>query len=100
MRALGEPIMDEFAVMPTEGLYRIHMDPEPPVPALGHHALVRELSDEAIDGLSASSGPDADSPLLLAELRHLRGALGRPAEGAGALSHLDADFAMLGAACR
>ncbi|HEY8001321.1 MAG TPA: FAD-binding oxidoreductase [Solirubrobacterales bacterium] len=96
MRALGEPIMDNFARMEAEGLYRIHMDPEPPVPGLGHHALVRELPDEAIGAFIGMAGPDAGSPLLLAELRHLRGALGRPAEGAGALSHLDADYAMFG----
>ncbi len=72
------------------------MDPEPPVPALGHNALIRELPDEAIDAFIGLAGPDAGSPLLLGELRQLRGALGRPAEGAGALSHLDADYGMFG----
>ncbi|MDX6584032.1 MAG: hypothetical protein QOI10_3216 [Solirubrobacterales bacterium] len=94
LRSLGEPIMDNFARMPAEGLYRIHMDPEPPVPGMGHHALVRELPDEAIDAFVGMAGPDSGSPLLLAELRQLRGALGRPAAGAGALSHLDADYGM------
>ena len=78
MRRLGEPIMDNFGRMPVQGLYRLHMDPEPPVPGLGHHALVRELPDEAIDAFIGMVGPDAGSPLLLAELRHLGGALGRP----------------------
>ena len=96
VRGLGEPIMENFGRMPVQGLYRLHMDPEPPVPGLGHHALVRELPDEAIDAFIGTVGPDAGSPLLLAELRHLRGALGRPAENAGALSHLDADYAMFG----
>jgi hypothetical protein len=96
LRALGEPIMDNFAQMPVEGLYRIHMDPEPPVPGLGHHALVRELPDEAIDAFIGMAGPDAGSPLLLSELRHLGGALGRAPDGAGALSHIDADYAMFG----
>ena len=43
-------------------------------------------------------GPSAraGSPLLLAELRHIGGALGRPADNAGALDHLDGDFLMLG----
>jgi FAD binding domain-containing protein len=96
LRKIGEPIMDTLAWMPTAGLSRIHMDPERPVPALGHHGLVRELSDDAIDAFVGAAGPESGSPLLLAELRHLGGALGRPAEGAGALSHLDADFAMFG----
>ncbi len=96
MRELGEPIMDTFAQIPAEGLSRIHMDPEQPVPALGHHGVVRELPDEAIDAFYAAGGPEAGSPLLLAELRHLGGALGRPAEGGGALDKLDGEFAMLG----
>jgi len=96
LREIGEPIMDTFGQIPAEGLCRIHMDPEQPVPGLGHHALVRELPDEAIDAFVSAAGPDAGSPLLLAELRHLGGALGRPAENGGALSKLDAGFAMFG----
>lgn len=93
---LGEPIMNVFDWMPTTGLSRIHMDPENPVPALGHHAVIAELPDEAIDAFVGAAGPEAGSPLLLAELRHAGGALGRAEEGGGALSHLDAKFAMLG----
>ncbi len=94
LRELGEPIMDTFDQIPASGLSRIHMDPEPPVPALGHHRVIKELSDEAIDAFAGAVGPDAGSPLLLAELRHLGGALARPAENAGALDKLDADYVM------
>src|SRR4029077_20984710 len=73
---------------------RIHMDPENPVPAVGDGGLVRELPDEAIDAWVGVAGPDSGSPLLLSELRHLGGALGRPAENGGALSKLDAGFAV------
>ncbi len=91
---LGEPIMDTFEWMPSVGLSRIHMDPENPVPAIGDGGLVRELSDEAIDAWVGVVGPGSESPLLLSELRHLGGALGRPAENGGALSKLDAGFAV------
>jgi len=94
LRALGEPIMDTFAQMPTAGLSHIHMDPEHPVPGLGNGMLIGELTDEAIDAWVAASGPGSGSPLLLSEMRHLGGAAGRPAENAGALSHLDAGFGM------
>ena len=94
LRALGEPIMDTFAQMPTAGLSHIHMDPEHPVPGIGDGMLIGELTDEAIDAWVAASGPGSGSPLLLSELRHLGGAAGRPAENAGALSHLDAGFGM------
>ncbi len=96
LRALGEPIMDSFGLMPTAGLSRIHMDPEHPVPGLGHHCLLRDLPDEAIDAFARMAGPDSGSPLLLAELRHLGGAFARPAENGGALSQLDAGFALYG----
>ncbi len=95
LREIGEPVMDMIDQIPAGGLSRIHMDPEQPVPGLGHHGLIRELPDDAIDAFYGVAGPEAGSPLLLAELRHAGGALGRPAEGGGALSKLDADWAML-----
>jgi hypothetical protein len=91
---IGETIMDTFAWMPAAGLCRIHMDPENPVPGIGEGGTIRELSDEAIDAFVSVAGPGSGSPLLLSELRHLGGALGRPDESGGALSHLDAGFAM------
>jgi hypothetical protein len=96
LREIGEPILDSFAQIPAAGLCRIHMDPENPVPGLGHHSVLRELSDEAIDAFVAAAGPGSGSPLLLAELRHLGGALGRPDPDGGALSHLDAAFTLFG----
>jgi hypothetical protein len=94
LREIGETVMDTFAWMPTAGLSRIHMDPENPVPGVGEGMTIRELPDEAIDAFASVAGPGSGSPLLLSELRHLGGALGRPAEGSGALSHLDAGFVM------
>jgi hypothetical protein len=94
LREIGETIMDTFAWMPAAGLCRIHMDPESPVPGIGEGQTIRELPDEAIDAFVAVAGPGSGSPLLLTELRHLGGALGRRDEDGGALSHLDAGFAM------
>jgi FAD/FMN-containing dehydrogenase len=92
----AEPVMSTVAQIPATGLTRIAMDPEPPVPGLGHHRVIKELPDEAINAFYEAAGPESDSPLLLAELRHLGGALGRPAEGGGALNKLDGEFVMLG----
>ena len=44
LRDLGEPIMDTFDQIPAAGLSRINMDPEPPIPALGHHRLIARAS--------------------------------------------------------
>jgi hypothetical protein len=93
---IGEPVMSTFGQVPTPDLTRVAMDPEPPVPTLGHHAVLGELPDEALDAFTEAGGPDSDSPLLLAELRHLGGALGRPAENGGALGKLDGEFVLLG----
>ena len=95
LREIGEPVMDTFDQIPASGLTRIAMDPEPPVPGVGHHGVLSELPDEAIDAFYEAAGPESDSPLLLAELRHLGGALARPAENGGALDKLDAEFVML-----
>jgi hypothetical protein len=96
LREIGEPAMDVFDQVPAPALSRIAMDPEPPVPGLGHHATVNELPDEALDAFVATAGPESDSPLLLAELRHMGGALSRTPENAGALDKLDAEYVMLG----
>jgi hypothetical protein len=94
LRNIGETLMDTFEQMPAAGLSHIHMDPESPVPGIGGGVTIAALPDEAIDAFTAAAGPDSGSPLLLSELRHLGGAVGRPAENGGALSHLDAGFAM------
>lgn len=94
LREIGETIMDTFDWMPAAGLSHIHMDPENPVPGVGDGELLRELSDEAIDAWVGMVGPGSESPLLLSEIRHLGGALARPAENGGALSKLDAPFAI------
>jgi FAD/FMN-containing dehydrogenase len=93
---IGEPIMNTFDQVPPAALCRIHMDPEQPVPGLGHHRVLRELPDEACEAFASLAGPDSGTPLLLTEIRHLGGALSRPAEGGGALSHIDAQFAIFG----
>lgn len=96
LREIGEPVMDTFGQIPSEGLCRIHMDPEQPVPGMGHHRMIRELSDEAIETFAGLAGAESGSPLLLTEMRQLGGALGRPDSNGGALSHLDAEFVMFG----
>jgi FAD/FMN-containing dehydrogenase len=92
--SLGSPMMDTFGQMATAGLSHIHMDPENPVPGIGEGMTLADLPDGAIEAFVGLAGPDSGSPLLLTEIRHLGGALGRPADGAGALSHLDAGWVM------
>jgi FAD/FMN-containing dehydrogenase len=97
LRAL-EPELDTFARVPTSSLVRLHMDPEGPTPGVTGAATIADLPDRAVDTFVALTGPGSGSSLLSAELRQLGGALGRPAEGAGALPMLDGAFAMFAVA--
>jgi hypothetical protein len=96
LREIGDPILDTFGQVPAPALCKIHMDPEHPVPGLGHHRVLRELSDEAIEAFVGVAGPESGTPLLQTEIRQLGGALGRPDPDGGALSHLDANWVMFG----
>jgi FAD binding domain len=96
LREIGEPILDSFGQVPPPALCKIHMDPEHPVPGLGHHRVLRDLDDAAIDAFVGAAGAESGTPLLQTELRHLGGALGRPDPDGGALSHLDANWVMFG----
>ena len=58
--------------------------------------LLDDLPAAAIDALVATAGPDSGSPLVSVEVRQLGGAIGRPAAAGGALSHVEADFALYG----
>ena len=116
LRALG-PEIDTFASMAPVGLSYIHMDPEEPMPGISDSALLDGLTAETIDALVDATGPGSGSPLLLVELRHIGGALGRHAGGALSRFHgeylyfaagipmdpavvaaLEAHFAIVGAA--
>jgi hypothetical protein len=96
LREIGQPAVDTFDQVPASAVTAIAMDPEPPVPALGHHRVLTELPDDAIDAFIEAAGPESGSPLLLVELRHLGGALARAAENGGALDKLDGRFVMFG----
>src|SRR3954447_23372635 len=81
LRAL-EPEIDTFAMVSPAALSHMHMDPEHPVPAVAGHALLGALPAAGIDRLVEACGPESGSPLTVVELRHVGGALARPATGA------------------
>jgi FAD/FMN-containing dehydrogenase len=89
-----EPEMSTMATMPAAGLVRLHNDPEGHTPAIGDGAVIDTLPDEAIKAFVEVAGPGSGSPFISVELRQAGGALGRPAPGAGAASHLEGDFVM------
>ncbi|MCI1749264.1 MAG: FAD-binding oxidoreductase [Acidipropionibacterium sp.] len=89
--ALGTPApeIDTFARIPAAALTQVHMDPVEPTPVASAHRVLRALPAEAVDAFLAT----ADLPgLFAAELRHLGGALERPAANPGAVSTLPGAF--------
>jgi hypothetical protein len=93
LRAL-RPVTDTIHVGPARELGRVHMDPQQPVPVAGDGLLLDTLPAEAIDGIIKLAGPEADTPLLAVELRHLGGEIGRAKPGGGALAAINADYAL------
>jgi FAD/FMN-containing dehydrogenase len=93
LRALA-PALDTVRTLPAAALGRLHGDELRPAaapsgPITGDNALLASLPDEALDALLAGAGW-----LATVELRHLGGALGESAEGAGALDALAGRFAL------
>lgn len=96
LRAIGTPIMDTWSVMPTAGLVQVHMDPPQPVPGIGDGILLEDLDAGAIAAFLSAVDPDTVSPLLMAELRQLGGALATAPAGAGARGSLEGAFGLFG----
>ncbi len=87
-----EPEMDTWGRMPAAGLSRLHMDPEGPTPSVGSGTLLCDLDEDGIAAFVEAVGPGADTALLLAELRQLGGAVGRPVAGGGVVNRIDAAY--------
>jgi hypothetical protein len=91
LRRLG-PDRDTFAMISAPALGQVNMDPPQPVPARGDGAFLADFPAAAIDALLAVAGPDTDTPLASVEVRHLGGALARPAADGGAQPSIDAGY--------
>jgi hypothetical protein len=89
LRALA-PEMDTFARIPAAALTQVHMDPPMPVPSVGDHRVLGGLPDKAVEALLEQVRQDR--ALMFTELRQLGGAVGRPVEGGGSVSHFEGDF--------
>jgi FAD binding domain len=88
------PQLDMFDVMPPTGLVRVHGDPVGPTPFVSDHRMLAGLPRDAIETFVQLAGPGSDSPLMMAELRQLGGALARMPERPGALAKLDGEFVL------
>ncbi|HEV7213387.1 MAG TPA: FAD-binding oxidoreductase [Blastococcus sp.] len=79
MKAAGTILLGFVGPMRTDETDGIHMDPVDPLPAWEKGMLLTDLTEEAVDAFLAAAGPQLDVPLIIAEIRLMGGALGRPA---------------------
>ncbi|MEV7807787.1 FAD-binding oxidoreductase [Microbispora sp. NPDC088329] len=75
-------MLDTRAVMPLDALGGICAEPTQPVPGAGRGELLTGLGDAVGADLLAAAGDIA--PLASVQVRHLGGAVSRPADGGGA----------------
>lgn len=94
LRAVATPTIDMVRDMPFTEVDSIHMDPVDPTPAWHDGRLLASFDADAVDALLATAGPDVDVPLIFAEVRHMGGALGRPAAVPNAVSGRDGAFSL------
>jgi hypothetical protein len=89
LRAVAAPLLDTVRPLPILEFGTIHGDPTHPQPVSCGGAVLPRWDDGAINVLLAEIGPS--TPHML-ELRHLGGALARPAAVPNAVGHRDAAF--------
>ena len=80
-REWQSPIMDMFGPLPFAMADMISQDPKDPMPSMVTTEWFETLADNAIDILVGATQPEPGKPptLLLTELRHAGGAIGRGA---------------------
>jgi hypothetical protein len=93
MRALDAPvIIDAVAEMPYTRCQEIYHDPEDPLPVWESGLVLNDLPPDAIEKILEVAGPGVDFPIVMAEVRHLGGALARMPESPNAVAGRDAAF--------
>ncbi|MCW2703667.1 MAG: mcrA [Blastococcus sp.] len=95
MKVAGTILLGFVGPMRTDEMDGIHMDPVDPMPAWEKGMLLTDLTEETVDALLATAGPQLDIPLIMAEVRLMGGALARPAKVPNAVPGRSGAFAVL-----
>jgi hypothetical protein len=86
LRESGPAIMDTVASLPYTQAGTIHSDPPSPVASYSKTLMVRQLNPDATEAIIKLAGPEANAVFGL-EVRHLGGALARPADSPSAVGY-------------
>jgi hypothetical protein len=77
IRTAAPVLLDALGDMPTTSLDLVHQDPPAPTPAHERGSLLDQLAPDTIDAVVREASAPG-SPLMLAEIRQLGGAIARP----------------------
>ncbi|MFD9434121.1 FAD-binding oxidoreductase [Streptomyces sp. NPDC060002] len=91
LRALGPRLSDTLAEMPYTECGAIYNDPPMPHAYQGDNVLLRAFSPQQAAEVTQLVGPGAGLPCVV-DVRHLGGALARPAEVPNAVGHRTARY--------
>ena len=94
LRAVATPALDLVRDMPFTEADSIHMDPVDPTPAWHDGRLLADFPAAAVDALVDAAGAHVQLPLIAVEIRHMGGALARPADIPNAVAGRDAAFSL------
>lgn len=92
MRQCAPFMMDGTGPLESTQFDTIHQDPDQPVPVRERGFLLDSLDDDAKQAILRHFGPGVESPVLMAEIRLLGGALAKSADGEDMVGARDAAF--------
>ncbi|WP_030745020.1 FAD-binding oxidoreductase [Streptomyces sp. NRRL F-5135] len=94
LRAVAPTVLDTVREMPYTDVGEIHMDPVEPTPYHERSILLDRLDEAACRRLLEVAGAGSGCPAFVVELRHLGGAVGRPAPVPNAVGNRAAAFTL------
>jgi hypothetical protein len=98
LRAVAPAVLDTVRDMPYTEVASIHNEPTDPVPYYERGIMLREFPAQAQDKLIELVGPDAETALVIAELRALGGAWDREPAVPNAVATRGLPYVLLGVA--
>jgi FAD/FMN-containing dehydrogenase len=96
LRALAPVVLDTVREMPYIEVASIHNEPTDPLPYYERGIMLREFPAQAQEKLIDLVGPDAETTLVIAELRALGGAWDREPVVANAVATRGLPYSLLG----
>ncbi|CAN5705753.1 FAD-binding oxidoreductase [soil metagenome] len=92
MRSLATPLLDTFGQFPFSAIDLVSADPIDPMPVWETSMMFDEFPEEAVEALLAVNGPDVETPVLMVDIRYIRGAADRAGKRASAANRVGGSF--------